>query len=111
MAVGGRGVVSVAANEAPTEMARMVEAAEQGDFATARSLHTRLLPLMLVNFVESNPIPVKAAMAAMGLIEEIYRLPMVSPRPESRARIMNVLADLGLLGAHVDDRAGRKVGV
>ena len=58
-----------------------------------------LMPLMLINFVESNPIPVKAAMAAMGLLEETYRLPMVSPRPESRARIQAVLSDLRLLSA------------
>ena len=98
MAVGGRGVISVAANEVPAEMSRMVEAAERGDFAGALALHRTLLPLMLVNFVESNPIPVKAAMAAMGLIREAYRLPMVSPRPESRTRIMAVLRNLGLLG-------------
>ena len=97
MAVGGRGVISVAANEAPTEMAQMVEAAERGDFKAARALHTRLLPLMLVNFVESNPIPVKAAMARMGLLEEVYRLPMVPPREASRQKIEHVLSDLGLV--------------
>ncbi len=97
MAVGGRGVISVAANEAPTEMAQMVEAAERGDFKAARALHTRLLPLMLVNFVESNPIPVKAAMARMGLLEEVYRLPMVPPREASRQQIEHVLSDLGLV--------------
>ena len=62
----------------------MVEAAERGDFAAARAIHTRILPLMQVNFVESNPVPVKAAMAAMGLLEEVYRLPMVPPQPESQ---------------------------
>ena len=97
MAVGGRGVISVAANEAPTEMAQMVEAAERGDFKAARALHTRLLPLMLVNFVESNPIPVKAAMARMGLLEEVYRLPMVPPREASRQKIEQGLSDLGLV--------------
>ena len=96
MAVGGKGVISVAANEAPTEMAQMVEAAERGDFKAARALHTRLLPLMLVNFVESNPIPVKAAMARMGLLEEVYRLPLVPPREASRQKIEHVLSDLGL---------------
>jgi 4-hydroxy-tetrahydrodipicolinate synthase len=99
MAIGGRGVISVAANEVPTEMSRLVEAAERGDFAAALAVHRRLLPLMLVNFVESNPIPVKMAMAAMGLVAERYRLPMVPPRPESRARIVKVLGDLGLLGS------------
>ena len=97
MAVGGRGVISVASNEVPREMAQMVEAAERGDYAAARKIHAALLPLMLVNFVESNPIPVKAAMAAMGLVEEHYRLPMVSPRQESRGKILKVLGELGLL--------------
>ncbi len=97
MAVGGRGVISVASNEAPAAMARMVEAAERGDFASARTLHRRLMPLMQVNFVEANPIPVKTAMAAMGLIEEVYRLPLVPPKPASREKILKVLADLKLL--------------
>jgi 4-hydroxy-tetrahydrodipicolinate synthase len=97
MAVGGRGVISVVSNEIPTEMAQMVEAAERGDFIGARAIHTRILPLMQVNFVESSPAPVKVAMAAMGLLEEIYRLPMVSPRPESKDKILKVLKDLGLL--------------
>ena len=91
MAVGGHGIISVASNEVPVEMARMVDAAERNDFAAARKLHAALLPLMMVNFVESNPIPVKSAMAAMGLLEEVYRLPMVAPRDGSRARILEVL--------------------
>src|SRR3954463_805649 len=82
MAVGGRGIISVASNEIPAEMAQMVDAAERGDFAAARAIHARILPLMQINFVESNPIPVKAAMAAMGLLDEVYRLPMVAPRNE-----------------------------
>jgi 4-hydroxy-tetrahydrodipicolinate synthase len=97
MAVGGRGVICVVSNEVPKQIAQMVEAAERGDFAAARKVHQALLPLMLVNFCESNPIPVKAAMAAMGLLEEAYRLPMVSPRPESRSKILKVLSDLRLL--------------
>jgi 4-hydroxy-tetrahydrodipicolinate synthase len=97
MAVGGRGVISVASNEVPREMAQMVEAAERGDFSAARRIHASLLPLMLINFVESNPGPVKAAMAAMGLLEEVYRLPMVPPRQESRSRILKVLSEQGLL--------------
>jgi 4-hydroxy-tetrahydrodipicolinate synthase len=96
MSVGGRGIVSVASNEVPAEMARMVELAEAGDFAGARRLHHELMPLMQVNFIESSPIPVKCAMAMMGLVEEIYRLPMVPPRPASRDRIAQVLRDLGL---------------
>ena len=97
MSVGGQGVISVASNEAPAELARLVELVEQNDWTGARALHERLLPLLTVNFVESNPIPVKAAMARMGLLTESYRLPMVSPRDESRARIDRVLADLGLV--------------
>ncbi len=96
MAMGGRGVISVASNEAPAEMVQMVEAAERGDFATARRWHEKLLPLMQGNFVESNPIPVKFAMAAMGLCEESYRLPMVSPRPASKDRILALLKEFGL---------------
>ena len=97
MAIGGRGVISVASNEVPRQMSQMVEAAERGDFAAARKIHAALLPLMLINFVESNPIPVKAAMAAMGLLEETYRLPMVPPRPESRSKIVAVLNAAGLV--------------
>ena len=96
MSVGGRGVISVASNEIPAEVAQMIEAAERGDFAAARQIHTRILPLMLANFVESNPGPVKAAMAAMGLLEDVYRLPLVSPRQESKEKITKVLKDLGL---------------
>src|SRR5262249_25925792 len=99
MAVGGRGIVSVASNEIPSEMVQMVEAAERNDFAAARKIHARILPLMLVNFAESNPVPVKAAMAAMGLLEEEYRLPMTPPQPASREKINTVLRGLGLLKA------------
>jgi 4-hydroxy-tetrahydrodipicolinate synthase len=101
MAVGGRGVISVASNEIPGPMAQLVEAAERGDFAAARAIHTAYLPLMLVNFVESNPLPVKAAMAAMGLIEEVYRLPMVPPKPASREAVVKILKDLDLVRAAV----------
>ena len=97
MAIGGRGIISVASNEIPREMIQMVEAAERGDFAAARSVHDRILPVMQMNFVEGNPIPVKAAMAAMGLLEEAYRLPLCSPKPESREKIHNVLKAHGLL--------------
>ena len=99
MAVGGHGVISVASNEIPADMAHMVEAAERNDFAAARAVHHRILSLMQINFVESNPIPVKAALAAMGLIEETYRLPMCAPRPESREKILKVLKELNLLKA------------
>src|SRR4029450_2522045 len=97
MSVGGRGVISVAGNEVPAEMSRICDAVDRGDWAEARTLHTRLMPLLSINFVESNPGPVKYAMAKMGLIEETYRLPMVSPRDESKAKIDRVLSDLGLL--------------
>ena len=97
MAIGGRGIISVASNEIPAEMSRLVELAEAGDFAGARALHQRILPLMQINFVESNPIPVKSAMASMGLLEEVYRLPMVPPAPASKKRIDAVLQALGLV--------------
>jgi 4-hydroxy-tetrahydrodipicolinate synthase len=97
MAVGARGVISVASNQVPAELSAMVEAAERNDFAAARAIHERLLPLMLANFAESNPIPVKATLAMMGLIEEAYRLPLVPPRAETRARLARVLEGLGLL--------------
>jgi 4-hydroxy-tetrahydrodipicolinate synthase len=96
MAIGGRGIISVASNEMPAEMSQLVEAAERGDYATARKIHTRILPLMLGNFIESSPGPVKFAMAAMGLCEEVFRLPMVSPRQASKERLLAILKELGL---------------
>jgi 4-hydroxy-tetrahydrodipicolinate synthase len=96
MALGGRGIISVVSNEVPAEMVHLVEAAERGDFATARGWHEKLLPLMQINFIESSPGPVKFAMAAMGLIDEAYRLPMVPPRPASQEKILAVLRELGL---------------
>lgn len=97
MAVGGHGIISVVANEAPADMATMVARAQAGDVEGARRIHQRLMPLMSANFVESNPIPVKAALAAMGLLEEAYRLPMVSPSEASRRRILDALRATGLL--------------
>ena len=99
MAIGGRGLISVASNAVPGEMVQIVELAEKGDFAAARRLHDWLRPFLLVNFVEANPIPIKAAMAAMGLVEEAYRLPLVSPGSAARDKIMKVLQDLKLLGS------------
>ena len=99
MAIGGRGVISVASNAMPAEMTQIVELCEKGDFAAARKLHAWLLPFIQVNFVEANPIPVKAAMAAMGLLEEAYRLPLVPPSQGARDKIMRVLQDLKMLGA------------
>jgi 4-hydroxy-tetrahydrodipicolinate synthase len=97
MAIGGHGIISVAGNEIPAEMVVLVAAAARHDFAAARAVHARILPLMSVNFVESNPQPVKFAMAAMGLIEETFRLPMVSPAAASKDKINAVLKELGLL--------------
>jgi len=97
MAIGGRGVISVASNEIPADMVEMVAAASNGDFETARAVHNRILPLMQVNFIESNPVPVKAAMAAMGLLDESYRLPMCPPTSSSREKIVRVLKELQLL--------------
>jgi 4-hydroxy-tetrahydrodipicolinate synthase len=99
MAIGGKGVISVASNEAPAEMAQIVELCEKGDFAAARKLHHWLFPLIQVNFAETNPIPCKAAMAAMGLIEESYRLPIVPPSAATRNKVMQVLQSLKMLGA------------
>jgi 4-hydroxy-tetrahydrodipicolinate synthase len=96
MSVGGHGIISVASNGMPAEMSRMVELAEGGDFAAAREVHGKLMPFMTVNFVEANPIPIKAAMAMMGLLEERYRLPMVPPQPASRQKIAAVLETLSL---------------
>ena len=99
MAVGARGVVSVASNEAPAEMVQVVELCETGDYAAARKLHHWLLPLIQANFAESNPIPCKAAMAAMGLLEENYRLPLLPPSPATREKIIGILQNLKMLGA------------
>ena len=97
MSVGGHGIISVASNEVPAEMTQMAEAAGRGDYQTARRVHAQLFPLMQVNFVESSPGPVKCAMAAMGLLEENYRLPMVPVSDASRARVRAVLEPMGLL--------------
>ena len=98
IALGGRGVISVVSNEIPGEMARMTQLALGGDFPAARAIHRRVHPLMEVNFVESNPIPVKAAMAQMGLLEPVWRLPLVAPKAENAARIRAVLESLDLAG-------------
>ena len=99
MALGGRGVISVVSNQIPAEMTRLAHACLRGDFAAARDIQARYLPLMNVNFVESNPIPVKAAMALMGLLEPVYRLPMCPPGAASMARISKVLDTVGLAGS------------
>ena len=95
--LGGKGVISVASNVIPAEMAALAQACLDGRFDDARALQRKWLPLMEVNFVESNPIPVKWALSRMGLLTPVYRLPMVPPSPASRERIEKVLADSGLL--------------
>ena len=97
LALGAEGLISVAANEAPALMSQMINLALQGDWAEARELHYRLLPLMEVNFIESSPGPVKAALAMMGLIQESYRLPLVPISEGSKTKVRSVLAELGLL--------------
>jgi 4-hydroxy-tetrahydrodipicolinate synthase len=97
ISLGGRGLISVASNEIPAEMTRLVQAAIAGDFAEARHLHFRYLPLMDINFIESNPIPVKAAMAEMGLLQPNWRLPLVPPKTENLERIRAVLESLNLV--------------
>jgi 4-hydroxy-tetrahydrodipicolinate synthase len=97
IALGGRGVISVASNEIPAEMTLLTHLALQNDFPAARQLHRRYLPLMEVNFVESNPIPVKAAMAELGLLKPVWRLPLVAPGREDMARIRAVLESLNLV--------------
>src|SRR3989454_8227499 len=97
IALGAEGIVSVASNEVPDLMSRMTGLALNGKWAEARELHYRLLPLMEVNFIESSPGPVKAAMAMMGLLEENFRLPLVPITKKSRVRIRELIGELGLL--------------
>jgi 4-hydroxy-tetrahydrodipicolinate synthase len=97
IAVGGVGVISVASNEIPGPMAKLAHLALDGKYDEARKLNSRLLPLMQVNFIETNPTPVKAALAMMGMIEEVYRLPMVPMKPDNRGKLEKVLATQGLL--------------
>jgi 4-hydroxy-tetrahydrodipicolinate synthase len=97
MALGGQGVISVAANQVPGPMHDLVAACARGDFAEGRRIHYRLLHLMDLNFVESNPIPVKASLAMMGLCEESFRLPMVPPSEATREALRAALRELGLL--------------
>jgi 4-hydroxy-tetrahydrodipicolinate synthase len=95
--LGGRGVISVASNEIPAEMTAIAQACLRNDFPAARAIQAKFLPLMNINFVESNPIPVKAAMALMGLVEPVWRLPMVPPSRANLAKIEAVLSAAGLL--------------
>ena len=98
IALGGDGLISVASNEIPALMSQLVNLALAGDWSEARALHYRLLPLLEANFIESSPGPVKAAMAIMGLIDENFRLPLVPIQEKSRARLREVLIQVGVLG-------------
>lgn len=97
IALGGKGVISVASNQIPAEMTALTQAALAGDFAQARALHEKFYDLMTVNFVDVNPVPVKAAMALMGLLEPSWRLPLVPPSKDNLDRIRAVLEQAGLL--------------
>jgi 4-hydroxy-tetrahydrodipicolinate synthase len=97
MAVGGDGCVSVVSNEAPKDFSDMVRMCLKGKWEKARALHYKLLPLMNVNFIESNPIPAKTALALMGMIEEVFRLPLVTISANNREKVKGVLQEIGLI--------------
>ncbi|HEY7303827.1 MAG TPA: 4-hydroxy-tetrahydrodipicolinate synthase [Bryobacteraceae bacterium] len=102
ISLGGRGVISVVANEIPSEFAELTKAALDGDFATARRLQRKYQALMEINFVETSPGPVKFAMARMGLLEPVWRLPLVAPQEVAQRKIETVLESAGLLsGVHI----------
>lgn len=97
LALGGDGIVAVISNEAPALTRGMVDAGLAGDFERARSIHYKLLPLMGANFVETNPIPVKAVLSMMGMLEENYRLPLMPIAAANRTRLRKVAEELGIL--------------
>jgi 4-hydroxy-tetrahydrodipicolinate synthase len=106
VAMGGKGIISVASNEIPAEMTQLAQLCLAGNFAEARAMQRKWLPLLEVNFIETNPTPVKAAMAEMGLLEPAFRLPLVPPRTENLAKIRAVLESLALLErVHVANRS------
>ncbi len=96
LALGGRGLISVAGNEIPAEMTALVQAGLAGEMVKARDLHFKYLSLMDANFLESNPIPVKAAMGLMGLLDPVMRLPMTEPNCDTLSRLEEVLKELGI---------------
>jgi 4-hydroxy-tetrahydrodipicolinate synthase len=100
LALGADGLISVCANEAPRETSDMVRLGLDGDFARARALHFRLLPLMRANFAETNPVPVKKGVELVGGPVARYRLPLVPPSPETEARLREGLEHAGLLRGH-----------
>jgi len=97
IALGGVGVISVASNEIPHEMTQLTRAALNNDWAAARSLHRKYLPLMQANFIESNPLPVKAVLAMMGRVEENYRLPLLPMRRDTRSRLQKIATEVSLV--------------
>jgi 4-hydroxy-tetrahydrodipicolinate synthase len=97
IALGGAGIVSVASNEIPHELAEMTRAALNNDWGTARRIHRKYLALMQANFIESNPMPVKAVLAMMGKIEEVYRLPMLPMRRETRSKLQKIATEAGVI--------------
>ena len=97
IALGGVGIISVASNEIPREIAEMTRAALSNDWETARRIHRKYLPLMQANFTESNPLPVKAVLAMMGKIEEVYRLPMLPMRRDTRSKLEKIATEAGLI--------------
>jgi 4-hydroxy-tetrahydrodipicolinate synthase len=97
IALGGVGIISVASNEIPHEMASMTRAALANDWDAARMLHRKYLALMQANFIESNPLPVKAALAMMGKVQEVYRLPLLPMRRDTRSKLQRVLTDAGVI--------------
>ncbi len=97
ISLGGVGVISVASNEIPREMAELTRAALANDWTTARRLHRKYLALMQANFIESNPLPVKAVLAMMGRIEENYRLPLCPMKKDTRAKLEKIAAEAGVL--------------
>ena len=97
IALGGVGIISVASNEIPREMAEMTRAALNNDWNTARTIHGKYLSLMQANFIESNPLPVKAVLAMMGKLEEIYRLPLLPMRRDTRSKLQKIAAETGLI--------------
>jgi 4-hydroxy-tetrahydrodipicolinate synthase len=99
IALGGVGIISVASNEIPREMAEMTGAALNNDWVTARRIHRKYLPLMQANFIESNPLPVKAVLAMMGKIEEVYRLPLLPMRRDARSKLQKIATEAGVIAA------------
>jgi 4-hydroxy-tetrahydrodipicolinate synthase len=97
VALGGVGVISVVSNQIPREMAEMTRAALNNDWAAARRIHRKFLPLMQANFLESNPLPVKAVLAMMGKIQEVYRLPLLPMKRDSRSRLQRIATEAGLV--------------